>query len=67
MEHTTLWAKDRIKEHFIKRFSAQLDGLGSYKKCLKKGGRGPLGPSPNSAYERHKGCYCSLVFSNSRA
>ena len=45
-------SEDRIKEHFIKRFSGRLEGLGSCENVLKKGGRrGPLGPSPKSAYE----------------
>ena len=37
-------SEDRIKEHFIKRFSGWLEGLGSYKNALKKGG-GASAPS----------------------
>ena len=40
-------SKDRIKEHFIKRFSGRLEGLGSNKDVLKKGGRGPSAPPLN--------------------
>ena len=37
----------RKTEHFIKRFSKQNHSVSG----RKKGGRGPLGPSPKSAYD----------------
>ena len=40
-------SEDRIKEHFIKRFSKQNHSVSGKK---GGGGRGPLGPSPKSAY-----------------
>ena len=43
-------SKYRIKEHLTKRLSGRLEGLGSNKNVLKKGGHGPLGPSPKSAH-----------------
>ena len=46
-------SEDRIKEHFIKRFSGRLEGLGLYKAFWKC--RGPLGQSPKSAYENIRG------------
>ena len=46
----TSLARFAITEHFIKRFAGRLEGLGSYKNVLKKGGHGPLGRSPKSAY-----------------
>ena len=52
-------SEDRIKEHFIKRFSGWLEGLGSYKNALKKGGGGSLGPSPRSAYAIEN---CGVVY-----
>ena len=58
-------SKDRIKEHFIKRFSGRLEGLGSNKNVLKKGGggRGPLGPSPKSAHGFEKAVNDSINLS----
>ena len=46
----TLVSEDRIKEHFIKLFSNQNRSVSG----RKKGGRGPLGSSPKSAYDEYK-------------
>ena len=45
----TFRSEDRIKEHFIIRFSKQTLGVSG----RKKGGCGPLGPSSKSAFAFH--------------
>ena len=52
----TFREKELIKRAFIKQLPGWLEGVESYKNVLKKGGLkrggcGPLSPSPKSAYD----------------
>ena len=66
IQHTALWVfvmesrvtltfrKIEYQRTFYKTISTTVRMGGSVQKCLKKGGRGPLGPSPKSTYVNTK-------------
>ena len=49
-EATLMFRKKELKRTFYKTISRTVRRGGVVQKCFEKGGRGPIGPSPKSAY-----------------